>query len=53
MSQPCRHQKRQTIARDDATTYVECLECGQFFETAELDAEPPEPSEFEESLSDA
>lgn len=50
----CRHRRTRLIAQDDATTYVECLECGELFETAELEEQPQAaPSEFEEDLSDA
>ena len=53
MTDDCQHRQRRIIAQDDATTYVECLECGRIFDTAELDEPPGEPSEFEEDLSDA
>jgi hypothetical protein len=50
----CRHRQTRLIAQDDTTTYVECRECGQLFERAELEEEPKAaPSEFEEDLSDA
>ncbi|MBI4466586.1 MAG: hypothetical protein HY656_04055 [Acidobacteria bacterium] len=53
MTEACRHRRTRLIAEDDATTYVECLDCGELFETAELDqALPPAPG-FEEDLSDA
>jgi hypothetical protein len=41
------------IAQDDVTTYVECLDCGQLFDTAELEQAEPASPEFEEDLSDA
>lgn len=53
MPDPCRHPHTRLIAEDDATTYVECLDCGELFETAELDRQPPAPPGFEEDLSDA
>ena len=53
MPEPCRHARTRVIAEDDATTYVECLDCGGLFETAELDRPAPAPSGFEEDLSDA
>ena len=45
----CKHQRTQLIAKDDDTQYVECLGCGEIFETGEL----PEGNSFEGSLSDA
>ena len=54
MAKTCRHPRTRLIAQDDAATYLECLECGELFEPAEL--ERPEPSaarDFEEDLSDA
>lgn len=53
MGQSCSHRRTRVIAQDDATTYVECLGCGQLFDTAELDQPAPAPSDFEEDLSDA
>jgi hypothetical protein len=60
MSSACRHQRTRVIAQDDAATYLECLECGELFEAAELDLlrqsrdQPPKPeTEFNEDLSDA
>ncbi|MDA2913755.1 MAG: hypothetical protein V3R29_12075 [Candidatus Acidoferrales bacterium] len=55
MGEPCRHPRTRLIAQDDATTYVECLECGELLETAELEppSPPASPSGFEEDLSDA
>lgn len=50
----CQHRRTRVIAEDDAATYVECLECGELFEKAELDtAEAPAPADFKEDLSDA
>ncbi len=54
MQDRCQHRRTRLIAQDDATTYVECLDCGRFFETAELEPAPaPAPGEFDEDLSDA
>ena len=53
MPDACRHQRTRLIAEDDATTYVECLDCGELFETAELDRKPQPAPGFEEDLSDA
>jgi hypothetical protein len=49
----CHHRRRRVIAQDDAVTYIECLECGLIFDTAELDEPAGEPTDFEEDLSDA
>lgn len=54
MGESCRHRRRRVIAEDDSTTYVECLDCGEVFETAELEQPAATPAqEFEEDLSDA
>jgi len=53
MPSPCRHRRTRVIAQDDATTYVECLDCGELFEAAELDQPPKPVTEFDEDLSDA
>lgn len=53
MPETCRHRRTRVIAKDDATTYVECLECGEIFDTAELDQPAPPAPGFEEDLSDA
>lgn len=53
MPEACRHRRTRVIAQDDATTYVECLECGELFDTAELDQPAPASPGFEEDLSDA
>jgi Zn ribbon nucleic-acid-binding protein len=45
----CRHKRTQLIAKDDDSQYVECLDCGEIFDVAELKDE----IEFGESLSDA
>lgn len=53
MPETCSHRRTRLIAQDDTTTYVECLDCGQLFDTAELDRSAPAAAEFEEDLSDA
>ena len=45
----CKHARTQLIAKDKDAEYVECLDCGAILEAGEL----PEPSGFNESLSDA
>ncbi len=58
MKNSCQHVRRKVVAQDDATTYIECLECGRFFEMAELGNpeaadDSPETPEISETLSDA
>lgn len=53
MPENCQHRQTRVIAQDDAATYVECLECGRIFDTAELNQPCGEPPDFEEDLSDA
>ena len=48
-SASCKHARTQLIAKDKNAEYVECLDCGAILEAGEL----PEPSGFDESLSDA
>jgi len=45
----CKHERRQLIAKDDNSQYVECLDCGEIFEVGELKP----GAGFDESLSDA
>ncbi|HJY86757.1 MAG TPA: hypothetical protein VKE24_07960 [Candidatus Acidoferrales bacterium] len=45
----CKHSRTKLIAKDQDAEYVECLECGAILEADEL----AEPSDFDESLSDA
>lgn len=54
MDKSCPHSSTRLIAEDDATTYLECLECGHLFEKAEREKSPaPSEEEFDENLSDA
>ncbi|MFQ5776824.1 MAG: hypothetical protein ACE5IP_02315 [Terriglobia bacterium] len=53
MEKTCRHRRTRLIAQDDASTYIECLECGELLEAAELNAKEATSAEFEEDLSDA
>ena len=32
----CQHKRTQLIAKDDDAQYVECLECGEIFESSEF-----------------
>ena len=49
----CPHTRTRLIAQDDAATYLECLDCGELFEPAELDRPAPAAPDFDEDLSDA
>lgn len=53
MAKPCTHTRTRLIAQDDAATYLECLDCGELFEPAELEHSTPAAPDFEEDLSDA
>jgi hypothetical protein len=55
MTKPtCRHQRTQLIAKDNDAQYVECLDCGEILESAEIEKiEKKEGAGFDESLSDA
>ena len=33
---PCKHPRVQIVSRDEDAEFVECLECGEIFETSEL-----------------
>lgn len=47
----CAHQRTQLIAKDKDEQYVECLDCGEILESAEMKELPAHG--FDESLSDA
>jgi hypothetical protein len=32
----CKHPRVQVVSRDEDTEYVECLECGEVFESSEF-----------------
>jgi hypothetical protein len=56
----CTHNRTRLIAKDQDVEYLECVDCGFVFETAELLKQPDteesravQPSKFDESLSDA
>jgi hypothetical protein len=55
MTKPtCPHQRTQLIAEDKDAQYVECLDCGEILESAEMEKiEKKEGAGFDESLSDA
>jgi hypothetical protein len=33
---PCRHPRVQIVAREEDSEFVECLECGEIFESSEF-----------------
>lgn len=55
MTKPaCPHTHTQLIAKDNDVQYLECLDCGEVFEAAEMEkAERKEPAPVDGSLSDA
>jgi Zn ribbon nucleic-acid-binding protein len=55
MTKPdCSHTRTQLIAKDNDAQYVECLDCGEILESAEMEAlEKKDSPGFDESLSDA
>jgi hypothetical protein len=34
--QPCKHPRVQIVSRDEDAEFVECLECGEIFESSEF-----------------
>lgn len=34
--QPCKHEKVQVVSRDEDAEFVECLACGEIFESGEF-----------------
>jgi hypothetical protein len=55
MTKPtCPHSRTQLIAKDNDAEYVECLDCGEILESAEIEkVGKKEGAGFDESLSDA
>ena len=55
MTKPaCPHQRTQIIAKDNDAQYVECLDCGEILEAAEMEkSEKKESASIDGSLSDA
>ena len=33
---PCKHPRVQIVSRDEDSEYVECMECGDIFESSEF-----------------
>ena len=36
MKKPCKHPRVQIVAREEDAEFVECLECGEIFESSEF-----------------
>jgi Zn ribbon nucleic-acid-binding protein len=36
MNTPCKHPKVRVVAREEDVEYVECLECGEVFDSNEF-----------------
>jgi hypothetical protein len=34
--QPCKHPRVQIVSRDEEAEFVECMECGEIFESSEF-----------------
>ena len=50
VKQPCKHPRVQVVSRDEESEFVECIECGEIFESSEfrdMDIESKFPSEEE------
>ena len=51
---PCPHKRTQLIAKDNDAQYLECLDCGEILDAAEMEkAEKKESPGVDGSLSDA
>jgi hypothetical protein len=51
MDTVCKHPKVRIVAREDEVEYLECLECGEVFDSEELrdiTDTPPGPAELED-----
>ena len=56
MTQPCRHARVEIISQDANGKFVECLDCREIYEAAELEdsaEQPPVAEQEDSSLSDA
>jgi len=36
VKQPCKHPRVQIVSRDEDSEFVECIECGEIFESSEF-----------------
>ena len=54
MATACRHPRVRIVSRHDDTEYVECLECGEVFDSEEFrDMEIEDTAETEQASDDA
>jgi hypothetical protein len=54
MATACRHPRVRIVSRHDDTEYVECLECGEVFDSEEFrDMEIEDTAETETSIEEA
>ena len=54
MATACRHPKVRVVSRHEDTEYVECLDCGEVFDSEEFrDMEIEATAESEPSMEDA
>jgi hypothetical protein len=54
MATACRHPKVRIVSRHEDTEYVECLDCGEVFDSEEFrDMEIEDAAEPETSLEDS
>jgi uncharacterized Zn-finger protein len=45
---PCKHPRVRIVAREEDTEFVECLECGEVFESSEFKDMDIEESKLKE-----
>ena len=48
MNTPCKHPKVRVVAREEDVEYVECLDCGEVFDSNEFQDMAIEESVLEE-----
>jgi hypothetical protein len=54
MATVCKHPKVRVVSRHEDTEYVECMECGDVFDSEEFrDMEIEDAAESEPSLEDS
>lgn len=52
MATACKHPRVRIVSRHDDTEYVECLECGEVFDSEEFNDMVIEETADEETVSD-
>jgi len=53
MSTACKHPKVRVVSRDEDSEYVECLDCGEVFESGEFRDMQIEEMQAEEDSEEA